>query len=576
MNRVVYKIRVNLRFKNAIYFMLMKSIIIAIGLGGLCMHHAYAQEQADTTLNRTVVVENQYNPEVMDAFKINVLPEVEEPTVPKQHIDYATSLHPFSAWEFTPMQAMTSDEKQQKAPGGYARVAYGTRNNVDARLSYLWDISRRDCLNFNASFYGMNGKISSSLPDADDWKSRFYRTDILLDYKHDFRKVSLGIGGAFVSQVFNYMPVKSDTLPDIESVIGRQRYTLGEGYFRIASLKGALPIEFAFQTGLRSFSRKYDIARMNHGSENIFHTLGFVSGAINEEQKVGIGFAMDNLIHDVDQADYTLLRLNPYYTFDNGRMRLRAGIHADAQFGHDGKLMVSPDVKLDFFFADTYRVYVHATGGTELNDFRRLNELSPYWAQVGQMQTSYTPVDLKAGLKGAPMPGLSFHLYGGYRIVKDEIFKGCPFVMDEDFPYAYVPFMQEKAKVGYGGAEIAYQYKDWIDVSLGGVYSHWDVKEEKEALLYLKPQFALNASVRAKVYDDLWVKAQYRFEKRVGMKVMEDAESVNNLSLSAGYEFFNRLNVFADVNNLLNCDYLTETGYPVQGFNVMVGVSVRF
>ena len=78
----------------------------------------------DTTLNRTVVVENQYNPEVMDAFKINVLPEVEEPTVPKQHIDYATSLHPFSAWEFTPMQAMTSDEKQQKAPGGYARVAY--------------------------------------------------------------------------------------------------------------------------------------------------------------------------------------------------------------------------------------------------------------------------------------------------------------------------------------------------------------------------------------------------------------------------------------------------------------------
>ena len=47
MNRVVYKIRVNLRFKNAIYFMLMKSIIIAIGLGGLCMHPAYAQERYD-------------------------------------------------------------------------------------------------------------------------------------------------------------------------------------------------------------------------------------------------------------------------------------------------------------------------------------------------------------------------------------------------------------------------------------------------------------------------------------------------------------------------------------------------
>ena len=37
--------------------MLMKSIIIAIGLGGLCVHHVYAQEQADTTLNRRYDIE---------------------------------------------------------------------------------------------------------------------------------------------------------------------------------------------------------------------------------------------------------------------------------------------------------------------------------------------------------------------------------------------------------------------------------------------------------------------------------------------------------------------------------------
>ena len=552
----------------------MKSMIIAIGLGGLCMH-AYAQEQAtDTTLNRTVVVENQYNPEVMDAFKINVLPEVEEPAVPKQHIDYATSLRPYSAWGFTPMQAMTSDEKQRKAPGGYARAAYGTLNHVDARLSYLWDISRRDCLSFDASLYGKNGDIPSAFTDADDWKSRFYRTDISLDYRHDFRKVSLGVGGAFASQVFNYMPAGGEE--GVESFVpGRQRYTLGEGYFRLASVEGALPVDFSFQTGLRSFSRAHDSYRMGNGSENIVHTLGFVSGAINDGQRVGIGFAMDNLIHDVSQTDYTLLRLNPHYTFDNGGIYLRAGMHVDAQFGHDGKLMVSPDVKLDFLFADTYRVYVHATGGTRLNDFRRLNELSPYWTQMEQMQTSYTPVDLQAGVKGSPMPGLAFRLYGGYRIVKDEIFR-LPFVLEESYPYAYVGLTQEKAKVGYGGAEIAYQYKDWIDVSLGGMYSGWDVKEGTDALLYLKPQFALDASVRAKVYEGLWVKAQYRFEQRVEVEGMERTEAVNDLSLSAGYEFFNRLNVFVGINNLLNREYLTETGYPVQGINVMAGVSVRF
>ena len=56
------------------------------GLGMMALTAAYAQ-QNNTELERTVVVENQYNPTVMDASKINVLPKVEEPSVPKSIID---------------------------------------------------------------------------------------------------------------------------------------------------------------------------------------------------------------------------------------------------------------------------------------------------------------------------------------------------------------------------------------------------------------------------------------------------------------------------------------------------------
>ena len=49
----------------------MKQIKIALVCAGLLPGAVIsAQEQKkDSTLNRTVVVENQYNPEVMDAFK---------------------------------------------------------------------------------------------------------------------------------------------------------------------------------------------------------------------------------------------------------------------------------------------------------------------------------------------------------------------------------------------------------------------------------------------------------------------------------------------------------------------------
>ena len=46
-----------------------------------------AQTQAkDTTLNRTVVVEQEYNPDIKDASKVNVLPKVKPPTVSKKTV----------------------------------------------------------------------------------------------------------------------------------------------------------------------------------------------------------------------------------------------------------------------------------------------------------------------------------------------------------------------------------------------------------------------------------------------------------------------------------------------------------
>ena len=46
-------------------------MLVSLSLG------AQAQTQPqDTTMNRTVVVEQEYNPDIMDASKVNVLPRV--------------------------------------------------------------------------------------------------------------------------------------------------------------------------------------------------------------------------------------------------------------------------------------------------------------------------------------------------------------------------------------------------------------------------------------------------------------------------------------------------------------------
>ena len=102
---------------------------LSIILAFLPLSVAYAQQ--DSTLNRTVVVENEYNPNIMDASKINVLPRVEEPAVMKKGIEYATALRPVSAWTYESMSPITREWAMNRAKRGYVRAGYGNYGNVD-------------------------------------------------------------------------------------------------------------------------------------------------------------------------------------------------------------------------------------------------------------------------------------------------------------------------------------------------------------------------------------------------------------------------------------------------------------
>ena len=66
----------------------MRYILGGAALIGLPLTLQAQEQTQDTTLVRTVVVEQEYNPDIMDASKINVLPQIEVPAVTKKAVDY--------------------------------------------------------------------------------------------------------------------------------------------------------------------------------------------------------------------------------------------------------------------------------------------------------------------------------------------------------------------------------------------------------------------------------------------------------------------------------------------------------
>ena len=551
----------------------MKKILFLASFGCLSWASAFAQQ--DTLLNRTVVVENEYNPTVMDASKINVLPKMEEPKATKKNIDYATSLRPVSTWDFQAMSPVVRQWDADKAYRGYLHGGYGNNGNVDLGVGYLWDISKNDRLNVAASLDGWNYEAKDT--DGEDWKSRFYRTTVGLDYKHAFKQMDFLLGGNYCSQVFTYMSsVPYDGGVKVPGVYP-QRQTMVNGYLGFVSTDKELPMQFEAEAGVNYFKMNHEVADWQTGNETNVYLKGNVWKKMGEESKVGLKARFDHYAYSFDQPDMdnaSAVDLNPYYALENDRWRVRIGANIDWWGGDDDKVYVSPDVQAEYVFAGNYVAYAQAVGGRQTNSLYYLSsQVSPYW-MVDRLVSTYTTLDAAIGLKASPANGWWFNLMGGYRICEDD---WSPY-LDYDGRSAFTSFAWGKSNVFYGRAELEYNYKDLWNMYLKGTYYNWDWKDETEVVSYLypdgglKPELEISAGVGAKVLEGLRVNLGYDYVKRAN----DEYDPISNLHVEGTYALLKNLQVYAKVNNLLNKDYVRPDAYPAQGFNLLAGLSFRF
>jgi hypothetical protein len=554
--------------------MTMKKIALIASMGWMALSVAHAQQ--DSTLNRTVVVENQYNPTIMDASKVNVLPKVEEPVVPKTMIDYSTSVRPLGAWNNPVLSAMTRDWKSDAAYRGHFRAGYGNNGNVDVKAGYLWNISKDDRLNVEASLDGWNGELADVI-EPQDWKSRLYNTRLGLDYKHAFKKMDLMLGGSYRSQVFNYVYRLLPGLNDSESFSDKQHQTLGQAYIGFASTDKGMPIQFAAEAGIKSFSEKYPILKnAEKNKETNLYLKGDAWKQLQDSVRLGLMVNIDNYAYASAQVeDWMAIEGNPYYYTRMGDWRVRVGAHFDWVGGENGKFHISPDIHAEYVFSDSYVLFAKAEGGRKLSSFYELTDMTPYFYET-YINPTYMALDAAIGLKASPMNGWWFLLSGGYQIRENDV---C-LALGQGYPYGYARNVYGDTKVFYGTAELKYDYKDLLDFSLKGTYYNWEWENSDwtggasvvDYALSLKPELELNVEAGYKAMEGLRINAGYEYVKRCDGIY----DPVNNLYVGADYVLLQNLSVFAKVNNLLNKGYVRANTYPDQKLNFLAGLSLQF
>lgn len=524
---------------------------------------AQAQTQPqDTTMNRTVVVEQEYNPDILDASKVNVLPKVEPLTVSKKAVEYDATLMPATHIPASAMQAYTAIEAQAKAQPGYARLGYGNYGNLDVRANYLFSLSHKDRLNLTFTMDGMEGKLD--LPDdGGKWNSFFYRTHAGMDYVHAFNKVDLNVAGKFGQSNFNFLPGFASN---------KQKFVSGDVHFGVCSTSDGMPLQFRAETNLLLYQRQHDLMVSNI-KEGIVRTKADVTGSISDEQSIGVAFALDNVFYsDGRFENHNDIGFNPYYLFRNNDWEIRIGAHVDLTFGFGKQFRAAPDVDIQYTFSDSYILYAQGKGGRLQNDFRRLEILNPYGQITEQQDATYEQLNAAIGFKASPAAGVWLNLYGGYQNLKNDL----AFSPDPDYTGIH-PALAGTDNL-YAGAEVIYSYKDLIRLSASGIYRNWDTNSEEEAkerMLLFKPALEATFGIDLRPAPSVLVSLGYRYISREELNGNQ-ADPVSNLYLGGSYEIFKNISIYARASNLLNKDYQYYWGCPSEGFNFLGGASFRF
>ena len=583
--------------------------------------HAQEDQTKEKELNRQMTLEREYDPTVQDANKVNTLPEVKEPEVTKRAIDYATftlPIDPEKEISLLPSGNVMTDIQYNKRRG-YFNFGGGTHLNLNGDIGYHILSTDRDKLNIWFSHRSTNGNvkyIQEVEPEQEKVKAKINDNLGGIGFSHLFRRATLDLGARYGYSAYNYygLPFSSSSTLDFDLADRdtRQVDQTIQGHVGVRSAEGA-PMGYDVRFDYTNFSHKYAASPdYNGATENTF-ALGFdLFAPFKGNQRIGLAgdiryynytdpeevpteypgmgiSAYDNHFNGV---------FNPYYGIEGENWHVRLGAkfmftNAEGiafEDGNDIEFYAAPDVAADVTVANQTVLYAKAGGEMLHNSMYDMAQVNRYVSPYSAF-SSFNWLDAKLGLKCGAAPGFWFDVFAGYKITSsDVLFVPSRTFMDGHFGNFSEAMSDIDTKRLFVGANLKYSYQQLFDITLKGVYNNWKanygdtwVGGEPNAELghaWGKPEMELTAGLAVRPIRPLEVALNYNLATgrymRIGGAETYKMNNINELNLTAAYNLNDTFGVYAKLGNILCQKYELYYGYPMQGFNAMIGVNINF
>jgi hypothetical protein len=438
-------------------------------------------------------------------------------------------------------------EQRNVAPANFDRNSSRAYIGMNER-KFSWN-AETGYTNNGFHYYGFNNENAN----ADSIKNRFGIFGLKGDFTYH-RHDSLGVNWKAGFEYRNFASMK----PDVDSL---ESWRVKENYFQANGGAWLRWGDQIFNADVILKTNKY-----KYGLENIYLS------------PIDSGLVSSNTIFSI--------RPNVTTYSKNKRLKARLGVDITASKIDKTQLNLYPDAEVKYsLFDDILIPYAQLKGGMRMNNYYSLSKENEFIRSQVNYKNENTSLLGMIGLKGTLSKRVGFNVQASFANIKDKAL----FVTDTTYSAG------NKFKVIYDTMNVAqiegsltYQLQEKTKIDLIGRYNSYSPINNSYA--WNLPQFEGILKGTYNMYDRIIVTANvhlqggrkalvYAMEEDV---VEENGQLVKTLGFVAdadlGVEFrYNtRISGFVNFNNVAAQRYRRWYNYPVQGFQAMVGVTVRF
>lgn len=594
---------------------------MSLALSGV-LFPAMAQS-GDEELQKAIVVETDYQPELLKSTRLGTNPATLEEKQTKISLDYSDWAIPAKVDPLVVTQTVDDFAEKFKYSDkrGYATFGMGNYLNIVGNAGYR--IVDKDNTQFGVwlqhnSTSGLTDGLYKNINEAYKYSRQYVIEDCVgLDFSNVFSKGVLKAETSYHFDRFNYYGTGTSLPGNTRQVVNefninalwrgesvndnQVSYYIGAEYNYFGNKFGFR--NFCYDTGFFDEGLTENILNINGGAEFLLGGSDF-AGADLAFQYLGYRNLQGNVsggiyetTENIGGKSFGMLSVTPYYSHRTDNMNLRIGAHVDLSFDNGTFFRIAPDVRFDWEMSRMFSLYASATGGNEIHTFHNVAARNRYVNPSLMLPTSYTMVDAEAGLNFGLFKGFTITPFVGFAVVRDALvtaFTSADNNMNYPEPTAATTYQAVDMNGAKMGLKTAYNYSDKVEFKAAYTFAPQGTKSGYQ-LADNRPEHVVDAKLKVTPIRQLNLYVDYRFMG--GRRVLNthyypmmgseqpatmmsettiDLGTFSDLGFGAAYRFTDMFSAYCRLNNLLNRHQQLYYGMYAQHFNFLVGAAVNF